>query len=130
MTETSGKDFTTMAVLGLAYTIIGIGSIFVFLVYVADIAIPELLSFNEDNAYSILLIGIVNIASAIGLLKRVKYMWSASLMFMIVVLAGSIIGLFYIGPMRYILSIFTAFAVLYMFSTNARLWYGVYEETR
>ena len=50
MTETSGKDFTTMAVLGLAYTIIGIGSIFVFLVYVADIAIPELLSFNEDNA--------------------------------------------------------------------------------
>ena len=60
MTETSGKDFTTMAVLGLAYTIIGIGSIFVFLVYVADIAIPELLSFNEDNAYSILLIGIVS----------------------------------------------------------------------
>ncbi len=64
------------------------------------------------------------------LLKRVKYMWSASLIFMIVILAGSIIGLFYIGPMRYILSIFAAFAVLYMFSTNARLWYGVYEETR
>ncbi len=127
MTDTPERDFTTMGVLGLAYTIIGIGSIFVFLAYIAGTNIPAFLTFDESNSYSILLIGIVNVASAIGLLKRAKFMWSATLMFMIVIFAGSILGLFYTDVIRYVLCVFTALAVLYMFSTNARLWYGVYE---
>ena len=127
MTETPERDFTTMGVLGLVYTIIGIGSVFVFLAYMMGANVPSFLTFDESNAYSILLIGVVNIVSAIGLLKRVKYMWSATLMFMFVILAGSILGLFYTDVMRYVLIVFTALAVFYMFSTNARLWYGVYE---
>ena len=127
MTDTPERDFTTMGVLGLAYTIIGIGSVFVFLAYITGASIPTFLTFDVSNSYSILLIGIVNIAFAIGLLKRAKYMWSATLMFMIVILTGSILGLFYTDVMRYVLCVFTALATLYMFSTNARLWYGVYE---
>ena len=124
------RDFTTMGVLGLAYTILGIGSVFVFIAGMAGATVPQFLSYNADNSYSILLIGIVNIAAAVGLLKRISYMWSATLMFMIVIFAGNLLGLFYTDVMKYVFVVFTALAVLYMFTTNARLWYGVYEQTR
>ncbi len=124
------RDFTTMGVLGLAYTILGIGSVFVFIAGMAGATVPQFLSYNTENSYSILLIGIVNIAAAVGLLKRISYMWSATLMFMIVIFAGNLLGLFYTDVMKYVFVVFTALAVLYMFTTNARLWYGVYEQTQ
>ncbi len=124
------RDFTTMGVLGLAYTILGIGSVFVFIAGMTGATVPQFLSYNADNSYSILLIGIVNIAAAVGLLKRISYMWSATLMFMIVIFAGNLLGLFYTDVMKYVFIVFTALAVLYMFTTNARLWYGVYEQTQ
>ncbi len=129
MTEDQ-RDFTTMGVLGLAYTVLGIGSVFVFIAGMTGATVPSFLSYNTENSYSILLIGIVNIVSAVGLLKRIGYMWSATLMFMIVIFAGNLLNLFYTGTLKYVFIVFTAFATLYMFSTNARLWYGVYEQTQ
>ena len=117
-------NHSEMLIFGLIYIIMGLISLFVFIAYTANMEVPKILSFSE-NTISLLLIGVVNLASAWGLLYRKKYMWSATMMFMIVIIIGNIMGLFYTDVFKYVSCVLSAICLLYLFSTPARQWYMV-----
>ncbi len=117
-------NHSEMMIFGLIYVVVSLLSLFLFIGYTAGIQVPKIFTFNE-NAISLLFISIVNLASAWGLLYRKKYMWSATMMFMFVIIIGGIMDLFFTDVFKYVSIVLATICALYLFSTPAREWYMV-----
>ncbi len=117
-------NHSEMALFGLIYIVLGFISLFVFIAYVAGMEIPAFLEFS-DQRYSLILIAAVCLASAWGVLARKKYMWSATLTFMVVCIMGNIAGFFFKGDFYIVMCVLCAICALYLFSTPAKEWYGM-----
>lgn len=118
------QNYTGMALLGLLFTIVGVSMLFIFIVSLTGIDIPEPLKINSPN-YNYLLMGIVFIIAAIGLLKRIQKLWSITIIFMVIMIAGNALGLFFDGPMRIIVIVIFVAALIYILMHKARTWYGI-----
>lgn len=117
-------NHSEMAVFGLIYIVLGLISVFVFIAYTAGMNVPGFLEFSEQRI-SLLLIAAVCLLSAWGVLSRKKYMWSATITFMVVCVMGNAVGFFYKGGFFIVMIVLCAICGLYLFSTPAKEWYGV-----
>ena len=124
MTEDRPQTFMGVAIMGLFFIIIGIVMVFAFIITLTGNDLPEILEFKSES-YSILLIGIVNIAAAVGLLYRSKGMWSVTMIFVAVIMIGDLMDLFFSGNTK--IAVFIAYlaVLLYMMTNEVRVWYRV-----
>ena len=124
MTEDRPQTFMGVAIMGLFFIIIGIVMVFAFIITLTGNDLPEILEFKSES-YSILLIGIVNIAAAVGLLYRSKGMWSVTMIFVAVIMIGDLMDLFFTGNTK--IAVFIAYlaVLLYMMTNEVRVWYRV-----
>ena len=117
-------SFMGMAILGLFFIIVGILTVFAFIGMNAGMDMPDLLRFRSES-YSILMIGLVNIISAIGLVYRAKFMWSVTIVFAVVIILGNVIDVFFTDTAKIAFIIAYVAVVMYLLSKEAKMWYGV-----
>ena len=115
--------FTGIAIMGLFFITAGIIMVFAFIASVTGANLPEFLEFRSES-YSMLMMGIVNIAAAIGLLYRHKSMWSITVVFIVIIMAGDLMDIFFTGNMK--IAVFIAYlaVVMYLLTKEARVWYN------
>ena len=124
MTEERPQSFMGVAVMGLFFIAIGIVMVFAFIITITGNDLPEILEFKSES-YSILLIGLVNIAAAVGLLYRAKSMWSITMIFVAVIIVGDLMDLFFTGTTKIVIAILYLAVILYMMTNEVRVWYGM-----
>lgn len=118
------QRYPGIALLGLLFTIFGVSMLVAFIASMANIQLPAFLEINSPN-YNYLLMGIVFVIAAVGLLHRVTKLWSITIIFMIIVIVGNALGLFFDGPMRFIMIAIFAVALVYILMQKSRNWYGL-----
>ena len=116
--------YTGVAVTGLFFLTVGVIMIFSFIAAVADMALPGFLVFKGES-YNMLFIGLVNLASAAGLLYRVKSMWSITMVFNAVILVGSFMGLFLSDTANIVVIMLYAIITVYYMTGTVRTWYRI-----
>ena len=124
MTEERPQSFMGVAIMGLFFIAIGIVMVFAFIITLTGNDLPEILEFKSES-YSILLIGLVNIAAAVGLLYRAKSMWSITMIFVAVIIVGDLMDLFFTGTTKIVVAILYLAVILYMMTNEVRVWYGM-----
>ena len=124
MTEERPPTFTGVAIMGLFFIAVGIVMVFAFIITITGNDLPEILEFKSES-YSILLIGLVNIAAAVGLLYRAKSMWSITMIFVAVIIVGDLMDLFFAGTTKIVVAILYLAVILYMMTNEVRVWYGM-----
>ena len=124
MTEERPQSFMGVAVMGLFFIAIGIVMVFAFIITITGNDLPEILEFRSES-YSILLIGLVNIAGAVCLLYRAKSMWSITMIFVAVIIVGDLMDLFFTGTTKIVVAILYLAVILYMMTNEVRVWYGM-----
>ena len=124
MTEERPPTFTGVAIMGLFFIAAGIVMIFAFIITLTGNDLPEILEFKSES-YSLLLIGLVNIAAAVGLLYRAKSMWSITMIFVAVIIVGDLMDLFFTGTTKIVIAILYLAVILYMMTNEVRVWYGM-----
>ena len=124
MTEERPQSFMGVAVMGLFFIAVGIVMVFAFIITITGNDLPEILEFRSES-YSILLIGLVNIAAAVGLLYRAKSMWSITMIFVAVIIVGDLMDLFFTGTTKIVVAILYLAVILYMMTNEVRVWYGM-----
>ena len=124
MTEERPQSFMGVAVMGLFFIAIGIVMVFAFIITITGNDLPEILEFRSES-YSILLIGLVNIAASVGLLYRAKSMWSITMIFVAVIIVGDLMDLFFTGTTKIVVAILYLAVILYMMTNEVRVWYGM-----
>ena len=116
--------FTGVALMGLLFIIVGFVMIFAFLITVTGNALPDLLEFRSES-YSMLLLGIVNIASAAGIFYRNKSIWSFTIVFVVVIIVGDLMDLFFTGNTKVVVALVYVAVLIYLLTREVRLWYNV-----
>ena len=124
MTEERPPTFMGVAIMGLFFIVAGIVMMFAFIITLTGNDLPETLEFRSES-YSILLIGLVNIAAAVGLLYRSKGMWSVTMIFVAVIMVGDLMDLFFTGTTKIVVFILYLAVILYMMTNEVRVWYRV-----
>ena len=124
MTEERQPAFMGVAIMGLFFIAAGIIMVFAFIITLTGNALPEVLEFKSES-YSLLLIGLVNIAAALGLLYRAKSMWSITMIFIAVIMVGDLMDLFFTGTTKIVVLILYLAVLLYMMTNEVRVWYMV-----
>ena len=124
MAEERPPTFMGVAIMGLLFITMGVVMVFAFIITVTGNDLPEILEFKSES-YSILLIGLVNIAAAVGLLYRSKGMWSVTMIFVAVIMIGDLMDLFFTGTTKIVVFILYLAVLLYMMTNEVRVWYGV-----
>ena len=124
MTEERQPAFMGVAIMGLFFIAAGIIMVFAFIITLTGNALPEVLEFKSES-YSLLLIGLVNIAAALGLLYRAKSMWSITMIFIAVIMVGDLMDLFFTGTTKIVVLILYLAVLLYMMTNEVRVWYRV-----
>ena len=122
MTEERQPAFMGVAIMGLFFIAAGIIMVFAFIITLTGNALPEVLEFKSES-YSLLLIGLVNIAAALGLLYRAKSMWSITMIFIAVIMVGDLMDLFFTGTTKIVVFILYLAVLLYMMTNEVRVWY-------
>ena len=116
--------FTGVALMGLLFIIVGFVMIFAFLITVMGNALPDFLEFKSES-YSMLLLGIVNIASAVGIFYRSKSTWSFTIVFIVVIIIGDLMDLFFTGTTKVVVALVYVAVLIFMLTREVRLWYNV-----
>ena len=116
--------FTGVALMGLFFIIVGFVMIFGFLITVTGNALPDFLEFKSES-YSMLLLGIVNIASAAGIFYRSKSTWSFTIVFIVVIIIGDLMNLFFTGTTKVVVALVYVAVLIYMLTREVRVWYNV-----
>lgn len=113
-----------LAVIGLFWIAMGILLIFTFAMSMMGKQLPDFLQFKSES-YNLLVLGIVNIVSALGLLYRVTKMWSITIIFMIVIVIGSFMDLFFTSTLKWVLAVAYLVVLIYLMMWPSRAWYKV-----
>ena len=124
MTDSEQPKFYGVALMGLFFMSFGIVMLFAFLIKVTGGELPAVIEFKSES-YSILLIGLVNIAAAICLLYRKKGMWSITMVFIAVIIIGNLMDVFFSGNTKVAVFIIYLAVLLYMMTREVRVWYSV-----
>ena len=124
MAEERQPAFMGVAIMGLFFIAAGIIMVFAFIITLTGNALPEVLEFKSES-YSLLLIGLVNVAAALGLLYRAKSMWSITMIFIAVIMVGDLMDLFFTGTTKIVVLILYLAVLLYMMTNEVRVWYRV-----
>ena len=124
MTDNVQPKFYGVAIIGLFFMSFGIIMLFAFIIKMTGSQLPEILEFRTES-YSILLIGLVNIAAAIGLLYRSKGMWSVTMIFVAVIMIGDLMDIFFTGNTKIAVFIIYLAVLMYMMTREVRMWYNV-----
>ena len=124
MAQSTQTSSVGMAIIGLFFITAGFVMVFAFIIKVTGGDLPEFLEFRAEP-YNLLLIGLVNLAGAVGLLYRAKSMWSITMIFIAVIMVGDLMDLFFSGNTKIAVFIIYLAVLLYMMSNDARVWYRV-----
>ncbi len=124
MAEEVQQRFIGVALIGLLYIAFGIIMLFAFIAVITGKGLPDFLEFKSET-YNLLLMGLVNIAAAVGLLYRKKGMWSVTMVFLAVIIIGDLMDLFFTGTAKLAVFFIYLAILLYMMSREVRVWYGV-----
>ena len=124
MAEEVQQRFIGVALIGLIYIAFGIILMFAFISVMIGKGLPDFLEFKSES-YNLLLMGLVNIAAAVGLLYRKKGMWSVTMVFLAVIIIGDLMDLFFTGTAKLAVFFIYLAILLYMMSREVRVWYGV-----
>ena len=124
MTDNVQPKFYGVAIIGLFFMSFGIIMLFAFIIKMTGGQLPDILEFRTES-YSILLIGLVNIAAAIGLLYRSKGMWSVTMIFVAVIMVGDLMDIFFTGNTKIAVFIIYLAALMFMMTREVRIWYNV-----
>ncbi len=124
MSDEVQMKFYGVAIMGLLYISFGIVMLFAFVSVMAGVALPDFLVFNSES-YNYLLIGLVNLAAAVGILYRSQSMWSITMVFDAVILIGSLMDIFFTGNAKIAVFVLYLAALMFMMSKEARVWYNV-----
>ena len=124
MAEEVQQRFIGVALIGLLYIAFGIIMLFAFIAVITGKGLPDFLEFKSET-YNLLLMGLVNIAAAIGLLYRKKSMWSVTMVFLAIIIIGDLMDLFFTGTAKLVVFFIYLAVLLYMMSREVRVWYGV-----
>ena len=116
--------FTGVALMGLLFIIVGFVMIFAFLITVTGNNLPGFLEFKSES-YNMLLLGIVSIVSAAGIFYRNKGMWSVTIVFVVVIVIGDLMDLFFTGTTKIVIALVYVAVLIYMLTREVRLWYNV-----
>ena len=116
--------FTGVALMGLLFIIVGFVMIFAFIINITGNSLPDFLQFKSES-YSMLLLGIVNIISAAGIFYRNKGMWSVTIVFVVVIVIGDLMDLFFTGTTKIVIALVYVAVLIYMLTREVRLWYNV-----
>ena len=122
MTEERPPAFMGVAIMGLFFIVAGIIMVFAFMITLTGNDLPAVLEFRSES-YSLLLIGLVNVAAAVGLLYRAKSMWSITMIFIAVIMVGDLMDLFFTGTTKIVVFILYLAVLLYMMTNEVRVWY-------
>ena len=118
------QRFMGVALMGLLFIIVGFVMIFAFLITVTGNALPDFLEFRSES-YSMLRLGIVNIASAAGIFYRSKSVWSFTIVFIVVIIIGDLMDLFFTGTTKVVVALVYVAVLIYMLTREVRVWYNV-----
>ena len=110
--------------MGLLFIIVGFVMIFAFIINITGNSLPDFLQFKSES-YSMLLLGIVNIISAAGIFYRNKGMWSVTIVFVVVIVIGDLMDLFFTGTTKIVIALVYVAVLIYMLTREVRLWYNV-----
>ena len=124
MAQSTQTSSVGMAIIGLFFITAGFVMVFAFIIKVTGGNLPEFLEFRAEP-YNLLLIGLVNLAGAVGLLYRAKSMWSITMIFVAVIMVGDLIDLFFTGTTKIVVAIVYLAVLLYMMTNEVRVWYKV-----
>ena len=124
MAEEVQQRFIGVALIGLIYIAFGIILMFAFISVMIGKGLPDFLEFKSES-YNLLLMGLVNIAAAVGLLYRKKSMWSVTMVFLAIIIIGDLMDLFFTGTAKLVVFFIYLAVLLYMMSREVRVWYGV-----
>ena len=116
--------FTGVALMGLFFIIAGIVMIFAFITTMTDANLPGFLEFKSES-YSMLLMGIVNMIAAAGIFYRNKSMWSVTIVFVVVIIIGDLMNLFFTGTTKVIVALIYVAVLIYLLTREVRVWYNV-----
>ena len=116
--------FTGVALMGLLFIIVGFVMVFAFIINITGNSLPDFLQFKSES-YSMLLLGIVNIISAAGIFYRNKGMWSVTIVFVVVIVIGDLMDLFFTGTTKIVIALVYVAVLIYMLTREVRLWYNV-----
>ena len=116
--------FTGVALMGLFFIIAGFVMIFAFLITVTGNTLPDFLEFKSES-YSMLLMGIVNIIAAAGIFYRNKSMWSVTIVFVVVIIIGDLMDLFFAGNTKVVVALVYVAVLIYLLTREVRVWYNV-----
>ena len=118
------QNYPGIALLGLLFTVVGVSMLIMFIASAVGIHVPEAFEINSPN-YNYLLMGIVFIIAMIGLMKRVQKLWSITIIFMVIMIAGNALDIFFDGPMRIITIVIFIAGLIYILMEKSRNWYGI-----
>ena len=124
MTDNVQPKFYGVAIIGLFFMSFGIIMLFAFIIKTTGGQLPDILEFRTES-YSILLIGLVNVAAAIGLLYRSKGMWSVTMIFVAVIMIGDLMDIFFTGNTKVAVFIIYLAVLMFMMTKEVRIWYNV-----
>ena len=116
--------FTGVALMGLFFIIAGIVMIFAFITDMTGANLPDFLEFKSES-YSMLLMGIVNMIAAAGIFYRNKSMWSVTIVFVVVIIIGDLMNLFFTSTMKVIVALVYVAVLIYLLTREVRVWYNV-----
>ena len=116
--------FLGIALMGLLFIAVGFVMVFAFIIDITGGALPDVLEFRSES-YSMLLLGIVNIVSAAGIFYRNKSTWSFTIVFMVVIVIGDLMDLFFTGNTKVVVALIYVAVLIYMLTREVRLWYNV-----
>lgn len=116
--------FTGVALMGLFFIIAGIVMIFAFITTMTGANLPDFLEFKSES-YSMLLMGIVNMIAAAGIFYRNKSMWSVTIVFVVVIIIGDLMNLFFTGTTKVIVALIYVAVLIYILTREVRVWYNV-----
>ena len=110
--------------MGLFFIIAGIVMIFAFITIMTGANLPDFLEFKSES-YSMLLMGIVNMIAAAGIFYRNKSMWSVTIVFVVVIIIGDLMNLFFTGTTKVIVALIYVAVLIYLLTREVRVWYNV-----
>ena len=110
--------------MGLLFIAVGFVMVFAFIIDITGGTLPDVLEFRSES-YSMLLLGIVNIVSAAGIFYRNKSTWSFTIVFMVVIVIGDLMDLFFTGNTKVVVALIYVAVLIYMLTREVRLWYNV-----
>lgn len=121
--DTAEPKFIGIAAMGLFFIAAGVIFILGFAMdTAAGMNMPGFLE-TRSESYNLLMMGIVNIAAAIGLLYRVKSMWSFTLVVVAIMIFGNLTDIFFIGSVKIVVFATYALIAMLLMTNEAKLWY-------